>query len=81
MGTVGARVYEESAYGPLFIGTVERVFSSVRRGRTGRVHSVRVDDTIVCGRFELQTVLVWSRGRWRNYLRKHARYVVAPPPE
>lgn len=75
--TVGALVYEESPYGPLFIGVVDRTFASVRRGKVGQLHSIRLDDTITCGRFEVQTVLVWSGGRWRNRLRKHARYTVS----
>ena len=77
--TVGSLVYEESAYGPLLIGVVDRTFASVRRGKVGRLHSIRLDDTVACGRFELQTILVWSRGRWRNRLRTHARYIVRPP--
>ena len=72
---IGSMVYESSVYGPLFIGTVERTFSSGRRA-----HRLRLDDTIMCGKFELQTILVWSGGRWCNRLHDNARYIIIAPP-
>ena len=71
---MGATVYEVTVYGPVLLGTVDRTFDSPRR--PGMVHSIRLDDCISYGRFQLQTVLYWSRGRWRNRLNRTAKYKV-----
>lgn len=71
---MGAAVYEETMYGPTLIGIVDRTFDSIRR--PGMVHSIRVDDWITLGNFRFQTILYWSRGRWRNRLNRQAEYRV-----
>lgn len=71
---VGATVYEVTMYGPVLLGNVDRTFESLKR--TGTVHSIRLDDCIAYGTFQLQTVLYWSRGRWCNRLDRTAEYKV-----
>lgn len=73
-GVVGVMVYEVTTYGPALIGIVDRTFESLKR--PGTVHSIRLDDCIPCGNFQLQTVLYWSRGRWCNRLNRTAEYTV-----
>jgi hypothetical protein len=71
---VGAAVYEVTGYGPALIGIVDRTFESLKL--PGTVHSIRLDDCIPYGKFQLQTVLYWSRGRWCNRLNKRVEYKV-----
>lgn len=71
---VGATVYEMTMYGPALLGDVDRTFESPKRA--GTVHSIRLDDCIPYGKFQLQTVLYWSRGRWCNRLNKRVEYKV-----
>ena len=71
---VGAAVYEVTTYGPALLGIVDRTFESLKR--PGTVHSIRLDDCIPYGKFQLQTVLYWSRGRWCNRLNRTAEYKV-----
>lgn len=71
---VGATVYEVTMYGPALLGVVDRTFES--HIRPGTVQSIRLDDCILYGTFQLQTVLYWSRGRWRNRLNKTVEYKV-----
>lgn len=71
---VGATVYEVTMYGPALLGIVDRTFVLLKR--PGTVHSIRLDDCINCGTFQLQTVLYWSRGQWRNRLNRTAEYRV-----
>ena len=71
---VGATVYEVTMYGPALLGIVDRTFDTLKR--PGMVHSIRLDDCIPYGTFKLQTVMYWSRGRWRNRLNRTAEYKV-----
>lgn len=73
---VGASVYEVTMYGLSYIGTVDRTFNSLKR--PGMVHSVRLDTCIPCGGrgLQVQTVLYWSRTRWKNRLDRRAEYIV-----
>jgi hypothetical protein len=71
---VGATVYEVTRYGPALLGVVDRTFDTLKR--PGIVHSIRLDDCIPYGTFNLQTVLYWSRGRWCNRLNRTVDYKV-----
>lgn len=77
--SVGSSVYEVTMYGPALIGIVDRTFESLKR--PGTVHSIRLDDCIPYGKLQLQTVLYWSCGRWRNRLNRMAEYKVVPTEE
>ena len=71
---VGATVYEVTMYGPALLGVIDRTFESLKR--PGTVQSIRLDDCISFGMFQLQTILHWSRGRWYNRLNRTTEYMV-----
>ena len=71
---VGATVYEVTMYGPALLGVIDRTFESLKR--PGTVQSIRLDDCISFGTFQLQTILHWSRGRWYNRLNRTTEYMV-----